>query len=385
MGLLSATALSWMWDGKPDSGHVDQRLPGRPGRHHGALRVRHRATRRCSSALLAGVLVVCAVKLLDNAEDRRSGRRGPGPSLQRRLRHALRRPLRRRQDHRRGDRQRPVLRRRHDAAHRAAQGHRRRGGLHAGGLARSSGAIVKTTIGLRVSKEEEMEGLDIGEHGEVAYIIPSTGGHRSSSRSRRRPAVTAQPQQLSQRRRDPPDPSALHALVTCRRPGRFPSRHRRSPPCNHRGRHALRPLVRARLRPRCRRWSWRPDGSRRFRCGCWPSKCSRPSSVCSCFGSFKYQMHKNALTYGMLLVIVATFSGLASSEWHTEIAEAGWWAWTRAHLLSFQRPRRADSRRHDALHPRPDVLRLGHRADADARRRHVLPAAAVQRGRFCRP
>ena len=52
-------------------------------------------------------------------------------------------------------------------------------------------------------------------------------------------------------------------------------------------------------------------------------------------GSFKYQLHKNALTYGMLLVIVATFSGLASSEWHTQIAETGWWAWTRAHLLSY--------------------------------------------------
>ena len=29
------------------------------------------------------------------------------------------------------------------------------------------------------------------------------------------------------------------------------------------------------------------------------------------FGSFKYQIHKNALTYGMLLIIVATFAGLA--------------------------------------------------------------------------
>jgi hypothetical protein len=27
------------------------------------------------------------------------------------------------------------------------------------------------------------------------------------------------------------------------------------------------------------------------------------------FGSFKYQIHKNALTYGMALVIVATFVG----------------------------------------------------------------------------
>ena len=31
------------------------------------------------------------------------------------------------------------------------------------------------------------------------------------------------------------------------------------------------------------------------------------------FGSFKYQIHKNALTYGMLLIIVATFCGLSSS------------------------------------------------------------------------
>ncbi|MGE3521139.1 MAG: ammonium transporter, partial [Vicinamibacterales bacterium] len=30
---------------------------------------------------------------------------------------------------------------------------------------------IKATLGLRVSPEEEAEGLDIGEHGEVAYII----------------------------------------------------------------------------------------------------------------------------------------------------------------------------------------------------------------------
>lgn len=40
------------------------------------------------------------------------------------------------------------------------------------------------------------------------------------------------------------------------------------------------------------------------------------------FSSFKYQVHKNALTYyGMLLVIVATFSGLPSSEWHQRCLE----------------------------------------------------------------
>ena len=53
------------------------------------------------------------------------------------------------------------------------------------------------------------------------------------------------------------------------------------------------------------------------------------------FGSFRYQIHKNALTYGMLLVIVATFCGLATSTWHTEIAQQGWGAWIATHLLSF--------------------------------------------------
>ncbi len=38
------------------------------------------------------------------------------------------------------------------------------------------------------------------------------------------------------------------------------------------------------------------------------------------FGSFKYQIHKNALTYGMLILIVATFCGLSSSAWHAQIA-----------------------------------------------------------------
>jgi len=54
------------------------------------------------------------------------------------------------------------------------------------------------------------------------------------------------------------------------------------------------------------------------------------------FGSFKYQIHKNALTYGMLLIIVATFSGLRTSGWHVEITQRGWWYWTQQHLLSFR-------------------------------------------------
>ncbi len=53
------------------------------------------------------------------------------------------------------------------------------------------------------------------------------------------------------------------------------------------------------------------------------------------FGSFKYQIHKNALTYGMLLVIVATFARLPASTWHDEIARSGWGAWAQHHLLTF--------------------------------------------------
>src|SRR3954467_2564775 len=53
-------------------------------------------------------------------------------------------------------------------------------------------------------------------------------------------------------------------------------------------------------------------------------------------GSFKYQVHKNALTYGMCLVVVATFCGLRTSAWHVEIASLGWFAWLRLHLLSFR-------------------------------------------------
>jgi hypothetical protein len=53
------------------------------------------------------------------------------------------------------------------------------------------------------------------------------------------------------------------------------------------------------------------------------------------FGSFRYQIHKNALTYGMLLVSIATFCALPTSQWHVEIAEGGWGPWVRRHLLSF--------------------------------------------------
>lgn len=53
------------------------------------------------------------------------------------------------------------------------------------------------------------------------------------------------------------------------------------------------------------------------------------------FGSFRYQIHKNALTYGMLIVIVATFTQLPTSTYHVEIAQHGWVTWVQHHLLSF--------------------------------------------------
>lgn len=54
------------------------------------------------------------------------------------------------------------------------------------------------------------------------------------------------------------------------------------------------------------------------------------------FGSFKYQIHKNALTYGMALIIIATFAGLGGSAWHREIAQNGWWPWAERNFLTFR-------------------------------------------------
>jgi hypothetical protein len=53
------------------------------------------------------------------------------------------------------------------------------------------------------------------------------------------------------------------------------------------------------------------------------------------FGSFRFQIHKNALTFGMLLVIAATFSQIPTSTWHAEIAQDGWQSWARHHVWSF--------------------------------------------------
>ncbi|MCG3146858.1 MAG: hypothetical protein PCFJNLEI_00292 [Verrucomicrobiae bacterium] len=54
------------------------------------------------------------------------------------------------------------------------------------------------------------------------------------------------------------------------------------------------------------------------------------------FGSFKYQIHKNAITYGMALVILATFCGLPDSEFHQEVQKDGLGHFLQHHLLSFK-------------------------------------------------
>lgn len=53
-------------------------------------------------------------------------------------------------------------------------------------------------------------------------------------------------------------------------------------------------------------------------------------------GSFKYQLHKNPLTYGMLLVIVATFCGIRGTEFHRQVDAEGWAGFIRHNLLSFR-------------------------------------------------
>ncbi len=58
------------------------------------------------------------------------------------------------------------------------------------------------------------------------------------------------------------------------------------------------------------------------------------------FGSFRYRIHKNALTYGMALVILATFCGIAwpGSHLSQQVAAEGWRAWLpflHHHLLTW--------------------------------------------------
>jgi Amt family ammonium transporter len=167
MALLSATALNWLWDGKPDLGMSV----------NGCLAGLVAITAPCAfvavgSSLiigfLAGLLVVCAVKLLDvlKIDD-------PVGAIPVHLFNGVFGTL-------------CVGLFAVDKITGAATGN----GLFTGGgatllLAQLKGIVavgaytmiaslvfwylIKAVVGLRVSKDEEEEGLDMGEHGQVAY------------------------------------------------------------------------------------------------------------------------------------------------------------------------------------------------------------------------
>ena len=154
MGLLSATTLNWLWDGKPDLGmSVNGCLAGLVAITASCAFVT--VTASLIIGLLGGLIVVGAVKLCDKlkiddpvgavpvhlcngvfgticvglfAVDKVTGD---------------------------GNGQRPLLRRRDDAAHRAARGHRRRGDLHAGRLA---GVLVCRQGRLRPARQRGRRG-----------------------------------------------------------------------------------------------------------------------------------------------------------------------------------------------------------------------------------
>ena len=217
--------------------------------------------------------------------------------------------------------------------------------------------VVKATLGLRVSKEEEEEGLDIGEHGQVAYIIRRRQAQVAEARAgpRVRETCRDRPTVCSRRWSACAERGFLHGLLRrrCMRCSRvMPPRHGPCSPIVPPRRRAsrwrtptpepvvhARPAARLRARLRDRLPAAAPGGrTRSTPLPVWLLAAEVFATILGLFlfGSFRYQIHKNALTYGMLLVIVATFSGLPSSEWHTEIADTGWWSWTRAHLLSFR-------------------------------------------------
>jgi Amt family ammonium transporter len=169
MGLLSATAVSWLWDGKPSLGMSI----------NGCLAGLVAITAPCAFVtvpvslligLFAGFIVVAAVKLLDNMKID-----DPVGAVPVHLFNGVFGTL-------------CVGLFAVDKITGTATGN---GVFYGGGTAllfsqlMGIGAVaiytlaislvfwyaVKAVLGLRVSKSEELEGLDIGEHGEVAYAI----------------------------------------------------------------------------------------------------------------------------------------------------------------------------------------------------------------------
>jgi Amt family ammonium transporter len=169
MGLLSATALNWLWDGKPDLGmSVNGCLAGLVAITAPCAFVTVQASLMIGT--IGGLLVVCAVKALDalKIDD-------PVGAVPVHLCNGVFGTL-------------CVGLFAVDKITGAATGN----GLFNGGgmtllLAQLKGVVavgvytmvaslvfwfvIKATIGLRVSREEEIEGLDVGEHGQTAYAF----------------------------------------------------------------------------------------------------------------------------------------------------------------------------------------------------------------------
>jgi Amt family ammonium transporter len=169
MGLLSATTLNWFWDGKPDlSMSVNGCLAGLVAITAPCAFVTVKAS--LLIGLLSGVVVVCAVKLLDklHLDD-------PVGAVPVHLFNGVFGTL-------------CVGLFAVDKITGTATGN----GLFYGGgftllIAQLKGVgavgaytlvaalvfwhVIKAVLGLRVEKSEEQEGLDIGEHGQVAYNL----------------------------------------------------------------------------------------------------------------------------------------------------------------------------------------------------------------------
>ena len=177
MGLLSATTVNWLWEGKPDlSMSINGVLAGLVAITAPCAFVTVNAS--LVIGLCAGVLVVLAVKLLDTLKID-----DPVGAIPVHLFNGVFGTL-------------MVGVFAVDRITGAATGN---GLLHGGGLtlliAQVKGVaavgaytfvisaifwlLIKYTIGLRVSKQEEIEGLDFGEHGQEAYVGFAQPVHRA--------------------------------------------------------------------------------------------------------------------------------------------------------------------------------------------------------------
>jgi Amt family ammonium transporter len=172
MGLLSATALNWSWDGKPDLGmSINGCLAGLVAITAPCAFVT--VTSSLIIGLMAGIIVVLVVKLCDTLKID-----DPVGAVPVHLANGVFGTL-------------CVGLFAVDKITGAATGN----GLFTGGgmtllLAQLKGIAavavytlaasfvfwfaIKAVFGLRVSEAEELEGLDIGEHGQVAYFIGTT-------------------------------------------------------------------------------------------------------------------------------------------------------------------------------------------------------------------